>query len=101
MGKKLNDKNPNITDLSDSNRPTKIAEKYNELYDNEWTDALEHLAEVYTEENAITELLTCIQVNIKVTGYHESQYHNPIHVDLSNGSICITKHNTCIEAILS
>ncbi|XP_061184358.1 uncharacterized protein LOC133192358 [Saccostrea echinata] len=62
MGNKLNDKNPNITDLSDSNRPTKIAEKYNELYDNEWTDALEHLSqEIYTEESAIVELLDCIQ----------------------------------------
>ncbi|XP_062601297.1 uncharacterized protein LOC134263014 [Saccostrea cucullata] len=62
MGNKLNDKNPNITDLSDSNRPTKIAEKYNELYDNEWTDALEFLTnEVYQEESAIKELLDLIQ----------------------------------------
>ena len=31
--------NPNIADLSDTNRPTKIAEKFSELYDNEWTEA--------------------------------------------------------------
>lgn len=62
MSSKLNDKNPNITDLSDSNRPTKIAEKYNELYDNEWTDALEELTEErYLEEVAISELLACVQ----------------------------------------
>lgn len=64
MSSKLNDKNPNITDLSDSNRPTKIAEKYNELYDNEWTDALEELTEErYLEEGAIVELLGCVQVS--------------------------------------
>ena len=33
--------NPNIADLSDNNRPTKLAEKYSELYDNEWTNAYE------------------------------------------------------------
>ena len=67
MGSKLSEKNPNITDLSDSNRPTKIAEKYSELYDNEWTDALETLTSdngIYTEESAIQVLVTCIQVNI-------------------------------------
>ncbi|XP_052281639.1 uncharacterized protein LOC127879078 isoform X2 [Dreissena polymorpha] len=33
--------NPDITDLSDPNRPTKTAERFSELYDNEWTDAFE------------------------------------------------------------
>ncbi|XP_053400476.1 uncharacterized protein LOC123558245 [Mercenaria mercenaria] len=41
MGNKLSDNNPDIADLSDKNRPTKLAEKYSELYDNEWTDAFE------------------------------------------------------------
>ena len=41
LGARLTDDNPNITDLSDSNRPTKIGESYSELYDNEWTVALE------------------------------------------------------------
>ena len=35
--------NPNIADLSDSNRPTKLAESFSELYDNEWTNAFEEL----------------------------------------------------------
>ncbi|KAL3879249.1 hypothetical protein ACJMK2_031554 [Sinanodonta woodiana] len=44
--------NPYITDLSDKNRPTKISERYSELYDNQWTDAFEllhtnhHLSEI-------------------------------------------------------
>ena len=67
MGSNLSEKNPNITDLSDSNRPTKIAEKYSDLYDNEWTDALFILTSgngIYTEESAIQVLVTCIQVKI-------------------------------------
>lgn len=41
-GEKLTDGNPNITDLSDVNRP-KLAEQFRELYDNEWTCAYEEL----------------------------------------------------------
>lgn len=40
-GEKLTKGNPSITDLGDPNRPMKIGEKYGELYDNEWTDAME------------------------------------------------------------
>ncbi|VDI02338.1 Hypothetical predicted protein [Mytilus galloprovincialis] len=40
-GEKLVKGNPSITDLGDPNRPMKIGEKYGELYDNEWTDAME------------------------------------------------------------
>lgn len=42
-GERLRKDNPNLTDLSDANRPTKLAEKHSELYDNEWTDAFEEL----------------------------------------------------------
>ena len=40
--------NPDIADLSDENRATKLAEKLSELYDNEWTD----LFEVTKQQNA-------------------------------------------------
>ncbi|XP_076117894.1 uncharacterized protein LOC143085437 isoform X1 [Mytilus galloprovincialis] len=43
MGDKLSENNAGIADLSDPNRSTKLAEKYNNLYDNDWTDALESL----------------------------------------------------------
>ena len=43
MGSRLTDNNPNIADLSDPNRPTKIAEFYTELYDNQWTDAYDEM----------------------------------------------------------
>ena len=39
IGTKMKSDNSNIADLSDKNRPTKLAEAFNELYDNEWTDA--------------------------------------------------------------
>ncbi|XP_063413645.1 uncharacterized protein LOC134696028 isoform X2 [Mytilus trossulus] len=42
-GEKLTKGNPSITDLGDPNRPMRIGEKYGELYDNEWTDALDNV----------------------------------------------------------
>ncbi|KAK3100552.1 hypothetical protein FSP39_021677 [Pinctada imbricata] len=41
---KLRDDNPAITDLSDEDRPLNLAEKFSELYDNEWTDFYDDLA---------------------------------------------------------
>ena len=43
MGSQMKEGNPYIADLSDKNRPTKIADTYSELYDNEWTDAFDEL----------------------------------------------------------
>ena len=57
--------NPNIEDLSDINRPTKISEQYSELYDNEWTDAFSYLTEQegLDEKRAIQILLIVLQVS--------------------------------------
>ena len=41
-GDNLTKDTPAITDLGDPNRPMKISEKYGELYDNEWTDAVDY-----------------------------------------------------------
>ncbi|KAH3838973.1 hypothetical protein DPMN_112391 [Dreissena polymorpha] len=53
------DNNPNIADLSDMNRPTKLAERFSELYDNEWTDCFEVLGKRpgSTEKDTIQILL--------------------------------------------
>jgi len=65
MGDKLNDNNPGIADLSDPNRSTKVAEKYNSLYDNEWTDALESLSfNKIDEETGVKYLLEIKKVEI-------------------------------------
>ncbi|KAK3582898.1 hypothetical protein CHS0354_009704 [Potamilus streckersoni] len=55
--------NPSIADLSDPNRPTKVSEKYSELYDNEWTDAFANLSKEYpsiSEEQMIGSLYEMI-----------------------------------------
>lgn len=50
-GAKLRDNNPNITDLKDTRRPMKIAEEYNKLYDDQWTDAMEHLEKIVSQSD--------------------------------------------------
>ncbi|VDI15869.1 Hypothetical predicted protein [Mytilus galloprovincialis] len=62
MGDKLSQENTAIADLSDPNRSTKLAELYNTLYDNEWTDALETLQSAgLDEEHAVRSLLEIIK----------------------------------------
>lgn len=56
-GDKLNTDNPNIADLSDPNRPTKIAEMISELYDNEWTNAFEALQTRKVDDKEIVNVL--------------------------------------------
>lgn len=36
-------------DLNDTNRPTNLADRFSELYDNEWTKALDDLNKVKEE----------------------------------------------------
>lgn len=49
--------NPNIADLSDRNRPTKLGERFGQLYDNEWSDAHETLKLTIRSENEIFSIL--------------------------------------------
>lgn len=54
--------NPNITDLSDGNRPTKLGERFSQVYDDQWSEAFEALKEKgKQEENIVTELLRIVQ----------------------------------------
>jgi hypothetical protein len=43
---KLTDKNPKAADSTDKNIPSNLAERFSELYDNEWTKALEDLRKI-------------------------------------------------------
>lgn len=64
-GAKLTHGNAAITDLSDTDRPTKLAEKFSELYDNAWTDAFEELDNTFqNEEETIKVLLRIFQVQL-------------------------------------
>ncbi|XP_056012440.1 uncharacterized protein LOC125679542 isoform X2 [Ostrea edulis] len=40
-GQQLTDGNPNIADLSDTHRPTRLGEMYSQLFDDEWSEAFE------------------------------------------------------------
>ncbi|XP_052797151.1 uncharacterized protein LOC128229324 isoform X2 [Mya arenaria] len=56
-GEKLTADNPNIADLSDPCRPTRLGEQYSEIYDNEWTNAFEGLLDCgYSQSEAIDTL---------------------------------------------
>lgn len=69
-GAKLTHGNAAITDLSDTDRPTKLAEKFSELYDNAWTDAFEELDNTFhNEEETIKVLLRIFQVNLLSVTY--------------------------------
>lgn len=48
-GEKLTENHPMTVDLSDTNRPTNLADRFSELYDNEWTKALDDLNTVKKE----------------------------------------------------
>ena len=66
--------NPNVVDLSDSNRPAKLGEQLSDLYDNEWTDAFESLdAGGYTEEEAIETLRLTLVVNALPNIFYNSK----------------------------
>ncbi|XP_060083384.1 uncharacterized protein LOC132562644 [Ylistrum balloti] len=62
--------NPNIADLSDKNRPTKIGEKFGELYDYEWSEAFESFKVLLKIENEddenqiISQLLRIVQSTV-------------------------------------
>ncbi|XP_078326242.1 uncharacterized protein LOC111123105 isoform X2 [Crassostrea virginica] len=56
-GERLRLHNPGIADLSDENRPNKLAEKFSELYDNQWTEALESLNRTGQSERVSVENL--------------------------------------------
>lgn len=79
-GSRLKDGNPIITDLSDDNRPLKIAERFSEIYDNEWTDVFDNLITDKSERESIHILLDILQVHgvfqlCKIRELNEINYH--------------------------
>ncbi|XP_053389424.1 LOW QUALITY PROTEIN: golgin subfamily A member 4-like [Mercenaria mercenaria] len=91
MGDRLTDNNPNITDLSDRNRPTKLAERCAELYDNQWTDAFDILNKCFdTEENVIEALLWILQ---DVMTFCETKAHRQME-ELGRELIFADKHES-------
>ena len=92
MGADLRAGNPNIAELSDPYRPTKVAEAFKELYDNEWTDAFEelHKCKAMTEQDMIQCLMDVLQVCI-IRIYHECEGR----IDNSIPRINVWHHEAC------
>ncbi|XP_052279955.1 centromere-associated protein E-like isoform X14 [Dreissena polymorpha] len=69
---------PDIQDLSDSNRPSKLAERLFELYDNEWTNCYETVRKQFsTEQSAVQMLLrTCVKIYNSCTLIATSNVHD-------------------------
>ncbi|KAK3582899.1 hypothetical protein CHS0354_009705 [Potamilus streckersoni] len=82
-GAKLTHDNASIADLSDANRPTKLADMYSELYDNQWTDALENLSKQNPEE--CEETLICCLYNILI-GIHNIKVNEILAKHLSEAA---------------
>ncbi|KAH3737822.1 uncharacterized protein LOC127850501 isoform X1 [Dreissena polymorpha] len=57
MSAKIYDNNPAIADLSDPYRPTKLADQFSSLYDNEWTDAFDVLQNLNCSEQQTVQIL--------------------------------------------
>lgn len=51
------DNNPNVSDLSDPNRPQKLGEQLAQVYDDQWTDATEALEKLDKNEEEILKIL--------------------------------------------
>ncbi|XP_062586427.1 uncharacterized protein LOC134248029 [Saccostrea cucullata] len=76
-GSKLTYNNPAISDLSDVNRPQKIGEKFNELYDNQWTDSVDILSETMDEKEAVLKIRAVLEyVYTKTKNASEEQYRS-------------------------
>ena len=55
--------NPNIADLSDVNRPTKLGERFGQVYDDQWSEAYEALkARGKRDDEIVVELAKMVQV---------------------------------------
>lgn len=61
-GDKLRQGNPDLADLSDPNRPTELGTRFSEIYDNEWSDAFEHMS-FEDEEQRVRSLHGIIMVD--------------------------------------
>ncbi|XP_062613096.1 uncharacterized protein LOC134274867 [Saccostrea cucullata] len=79
--------NPNMADLSDKNRPTKIGEKLGSLYDEEWSDAYDafHTQLKYNEED-------CLRVLLRILRYAYDFCKKSSETQLSNLSLSMEKH---------
>ncbi|XP_060582811.1 uncharacterized protein LOC132739173 isoform X2 [Ruditapes philippinarum] len=69
-----------VDDISDDKRPTKVAERYLDLYDIEWTDAYEEIEKDFkTEEKITQELLRILKKIMEFCTYVAKQQDVNVH----------------------
>ncbi|XP_021352050.1 uncharacterized protein LOC110449489 isoform X2 [Mizuhopecten yessoensis] len=86
---------PNVPDLSDPNRAMKLGEKYNELFDNEWTDALETLCrDGVDEDRNIKNLLDVLQKCYSLCQDLSEKQMTSLEMVLLNPGASVTPTNT-------
>ncbi|CAG2249022.1 unnamed protein product [Mytilus edulis] len=96
-GAKLVAGNSSIADLGDKYRPTRIAELYSELYDNEWTEAVDTLlnGNRWPEDMIIRHLFIILQGCYKACCQLASQQIQDLvqklYFDLSSADVSTTK----------
>lgn len=68
--------NPNMADLSDKNRPTKIGEKFGLLFDEEWSEAFESFSTKlkFTEEECLRVLSKILRVRTSHCSYFLTKF---------------------------
>ncbi|XP_056009572.1 uncharacterized protein LOC130051577 [Ostrea edulis] len=85
--------NPNIADLSDKNRPTKIGEKFSMLYDDQWSDAFEALKASGKKEEVVVKDLAvlvkecysfCEEAKVKMAYELQRTVEDPFHLSMSS-----------------
>ncbi|XP_060608166.1 uncharacterized protein LOC132760244 [Ruditapes philippinarum] len=92
------DGNPDIADLSDPFRPTKLAEEFREIYDDDWTHAYEELDTNSKPESDNIDTLTYLIKEIQTfCTYSSSQQINAMEKvckdELVNPKVHILKHS--------
>lgn len=109
-GDKLKTDNPNVSDLSDPNRPTKLGEMISELYDNEWTDAFEGLQQNGRNDRGSIRILLetfmdtyafCCNERIKILGTSVSKSKHPHRTSLSVSNKVRLKRSTSTDFLLT
>ncbi|XP_011438885.3 uncharacterized protein [Magallana gigas] len=104
---RLRDNNPGIADLSDPNRPIKLGEKASEIYDNEWTDALENLEKLrkatetnYDEEKDVQLLLSILTEIFQMCKRDATEHMDNMSRLLITPSTVKIKHKPKVPAAL-
>ncbi|KAK3602848.1 hypothetical protein CHS0354_026407 [Potamilus streckersoni] len=113
-GDRMLDKNSDITDLSDPYRPTKLAEMFKEVYNEEWTDAFHYYDSLFRNEDKVLDSLSFFPKDIydfcrelfkqqseQLEGH--MQYMFKVMTELtfkinSQNSVCAKKANSTREA---